>query len=673
MKQQVLDRGAATYRCVVWSAGILACVSGCATLTEAEAIEAFVTAVQQADLGALQANTSPSFRQRALRDPQVTEDLKLLRIPAGEVTLLDVRDVSETEKLVTAAIGERQRKVRFRLVRADDGSRWVVDEVFLKQTHGGVTAVKSVGEQLDLLMSVRDILRAWSQGSREEVLAAVMPSVAQLLDRLPPSYLAWLTEHAVGPAPKLMSIRPAVQLDDNVAIVKLPRAHGQLIMSLRRDEQRWLLSDLALESRDASAHIPSLRKLAAVLVAAAGFLDAYQAENKPQLARFCTESLFRGSLQPADLSLVRLPPPVIPPENFEVHLQGSSADVLVSQDQVVTKLTLRRVQDDAATNDALPQYLVEEVTLYELDTGQQKRLSAVFTAHAMVQIFAEGLSQRDLGLLRHASTLDFNQRVWLRADESRLERLPLEAFQQPPRIVTTVFQGAVTEVTVQLADRAATFRLQDHEGRVLVDDVLLPVRSRPSSLKKVLELAITIQEFALALQDGAIDTVRRVSSRDFNRLVWHQLDQVPPHPTSIVQTLLRPVGQVRLWRDTATAVVGNDTFGARVRFVAEAGTHVIDDVVLVAGPAPDQQVSLKAQLREYVTTRRPVRDRPSRIVVVPTPESDRVNTTTADGDRPFAGTRADETSGPLERPPRGGFSGPSALPPSVPPQSEPRP
>ncbi len=616
MKREKIDRhGLRLGYLLVVAAPFFGSLIGCVTLTETDAIEAFVSAVQDADLRELQQATSPSFQERALRDAQATEDLKLLRIPAGEVTLLDVDDVSPTEKLVTAAVGERQRKLRFRLVRATEKDRWVVDEVFVKQTHGGVTAVKSVSEQLDLLMSVRDFLCAWAGGSREDVLRAVAPPLASLLERLPPSYLAWLTEHAVGPAPKLMAIRPAVQVDEDVAVVKLPRAHGQLMLSMRRDGQQWVVTDLALEARDTASHIPSLRKLAAALYATAGFLDAYGAENKPELAKFCTDALFRGSLQPADLQLVQLPPPVLTSENFEIQLQGVSADVLISADQTVTKLTLRRVDDEEVAADTLPRYLVQEVTLYELDTGQQKRLSAVFTAHAIVQIFAEGLLQRDLGLLRHSSTLDFNQRVWLRVDEGRLSRLPLEAFRSTPRIVTTVFQGAVTEVTVQLSDRAATFRLQDHEGRVLVDDVLVPSAMRPNSLKKVLELAVTIQDFARGLQEEQLNAVRRVCSREFNRLVWHQVDEVPPHPESITQTLQQPVGQVRLWRDTATVVLGNDTFGARVRFVSEAGTHVIDDVVLVAGAAPEQQLSLRQHLQQYIVSRKPARDEPSRVIV----------------------------------------------------------
>ena len=50
-------------------------------------------------------------------------------------------------------------------------------------------------------------------------------------------------------------------------------------------------------------------------------------------------------------------------------------------------------------------------------------------------------------------TADFNATVWKHVDAELLNSLPLDQIEPvPPRIVGTVFQGAVTEITVLAPD-----------------------------------------------------------------------------------------------------------------------------------------------------------------------------------------------------------------------------
>ena len=144
--------------------------------------------------------------------------------------------------------------------------------------------------------------------------------------------------------------------------------------------------------------------------------------------------------------------------------------------------------------------------------------------------------------------------------------------------------------------------LQDRQGTLLVDDVMMPTLGRPSSLKATMELMLPVLDFAAGLRLGQLDTLQRQSSRDFNRLVWQQTSKLPNLSQDVVQHLHTPLVAVEQTEDRATLVLGDDKFGAHVTLVRESGQFVVDDVMLISGTMPRDHVELKRVLRVHIAT-----------------------------------------------------------------------
>src|SRR4029079_6337517 len=125
--------------------------------------------------------------------------------------------------------------------------------------------------------------------------------------------------------------------------------------------------------------------------------------------------------------------------------------------------------------DKVTQARVEEITIYDRKQEEVKRVSSMFQAHALVEYYAEVLSSGDVERLKYLSTTQFNDRVWRRFPPEILRLIRLAEIEDaPPRLVTTVFQGPVTEVTVMQGQRALTYVLHTQDAEVKVDDILLP-------------------------------------------------------------------------------------------------------------------------------------------------------------------------------------------------------
>jgi hypothetical protein len=162
----------------------------------------------------------------------------------------------------------------------------------------------------------------------------------------------------------------------------------------------------------------------------------------------------------------------------------------------------------------------------------------------------------------------------------------------------TVFQGAVTEITVTQGRLAITYVLREQGGVLLVDDILVPARDRPGSLKHQLERLVPVSGFAGALLSGDASKVTRHVSSNFNRLVFKQLDQLPRQATVVPRYLKLKVSRMQRREDQREEVLlGDEKFGARVVLVSEAGRFVVDDVELLAGRDPSRPTWLKQTLR----------------------------------------------------------------------------
>jgi len=570
--------------------------SGCANLVESRTIAAFSEALQEEDLDSLRDVTSSRFEEKSLRHENSVKDFSVLRIPKGDVEIIDIDHISDNEKRVTGQIGNsKSRRLRYRLVRDEKTGKWVVDDVYIKKQKNGISSTRAVTELMDLITTVREFIHAWGSGSRSDILRMADPEFGTLLGSLPDAYLIRLAKQAIGDRAE-SKVRPEAQMDEDVALVKLPGKSGQMIISFTKVRNRWLISDLAVESRKDKDHISSVKQMATVLRSASVFLNSYSTGDKKKLKTVTMKSLFENSLEPAILSTVQLPTASQSASTYQVKLQSGFADFMVATDDELVKLSLLRIEGEDS-NTAV-KYLVDDVTIYEIDGNQEKRLSALFLSHAMVELYAEALSLRELQTVRMMSTADFKQRVWQRIDEPLMMQLSMPEIENArPKILTSVFMGAVTEVTVRQGSRALVYVLQDRDGKLLVKDILLPVSGRPNSLCKTLETMVPVIQFANSLSQRNIEALQQFSSRDLNRKVWHKAKQIPSIGLRLHEHFAVPLMSLDMNDDLAIVGLGDDQYGARVRLVREGDRFVVDDVKLVAGSEIKQRIDLKEAMQ----------------------------------------------------------------------------
>ena len=593
---------------------------GCAHFLEARAIAHFTKAMQSGDLAALKAATSTPFEEKALRRSEAVEDLKILRLYPDpkdgkkkklKSEIVKVEDVSENEKLVTVTVGDsKSKKMQYRLTRDGKDGKWVVDDVFVKQNKKDVSAAKSVTEQMDLLLSVREFLAAWEQGDRAAILAVTAPASAKVLAQLPQEQLQHLARQVAANERTSARLQPEAQLDGDDAVVRLKRAAGEIVLTCKQTGGHWKVVDAKVEGKGKHDHIKSVIKTAGVLTAVNGFLTAYGAADKPALQKHCTPNLYDKSLKFGDLKSAMLPTISGRVEHDQVQITGDGAEFIDRGSSEVLKISLLR-QSSEADVETPARYLVNEVTLY--DATQEKRLSSTFTSRAVMELFSQALAQRDLQKLRMTATTDFNHRVWDVLDVQRLAELPLPEIEPaPPQVLSTEYRGEVTEITVQQGSRVLTYVLREWSGRASVDDVLMPVLDRPNSLKTTLELTLPVQNFLLSLRTARPDVATHApqieflqvnSSNDFNRCVWTQTDRIPDGGRLALPHFDAPLTAIRQSDEQAQLTYGDDRFGARVSLIKEHSRFVIDQITLIAGPQETQRADLKQLLKSELAGR----------------------------------------------------------------------
>ncbi len=570
--------------------------TGCANFVETRAITAFTEALQEQDTNKLRDKVSSNFEHKALRMDQSIDDFAVLRLPKGEVTITNVNDISETEKEVEAEIGERKERVKYKLVREAKTRTWVVDDIKIRQKKGNIVASRSVTELMDLITSVREFLKAWDGGEQRDMVALATPEFGTVLGSLPREYVANLAKQAIGDRAQESKIKPEAQIDEDVAVVRLPRKSGQMVISFRKSDGQWAIDDVAVESRGDKAHIPSVRQLAIALQSATQFLDAYNSVNKDRLQEVCKKGLYDGSLAAADLRAVKLPTSAEAMADYSIRLETGVADFVVNGEREVVKLSL--VQLKGEDSQTATRYLVEEISIYDLAEKQEKRLSAMFVSSELVDEFSKALVTRDLEMLKVLASLDFRTKVWNRVDEATLLQLPMREIENSaPQLMTTVYNGPVTEITVKQGSRALVFKLVDRGGKMYIDDVLVPVVGRPNSLKTTLEVMISVTRFVNALGEEDLKGLQRTSSRDYNRLVWHVAQAMPQVGINPFEHFRHPLVQLDVEEKQAVVGLGDDRFGARFLMVKEGDQFVVDDVLLIAGPDAVQRVALKDSMK----------------------------------------------------------------------------
>ena len=592
---------------ILFAVALGACSAGCASFMTNRAIDAFAESLAQADADRLRHVTSERFQHEALRLPDAVDDFKVLNIPAGKTSVLKVEGISDDMQHVTVEVGdsdENKEKLEYQLQREPGSRKWVVDDVFVTSAAGSANPVtRSIAEQMDLLLTVREFVQAWSQGTREDVLQLTAPELQLVLADLPPVFLQQLTAQLVDGCQGRVN-RPEARIDGKHAVVVVPRSRGKLLVRLSRDDEHWRVNDVAAETGDQHA-VASTRDMAAALRTVVQFLNAYSAADRTALSTTATPMFFNASLRGADPADVPLPTAGLLAARYEYRPHDQRTDVVLPQGKTSYMFSLvASAQPQEALPAQMNTFQVDEVTIYDDATAQVKRLSSLFTAHAVVELFAEALTARDRTKLAALSTVDLNERTWNRVDAVVLQALPLPEIEAAaPRVVATVFQGQTAEITVTQGTHPLTYVLRAARGRMLVDDVLLPVKNRPNSLKANLEALIPLYSFALGAHHNDMELLKQQSGMGLNRIVWSQARSVPDVGFALVEHLTMPIHSIAASGEQSTIELRDGVRRTRVLLVREGTRFVVQDVHLAVGDGPGQQIELLQAMRHVMARR----------------------------------------------------------------------
>jgi len=606
---------------------ICACVAsgltGCNTFFTARAIDAFSTGLETNDLQQLKLATSDEFDGLALRRVDSMESLKVLRLPSSEFTVLDVEQVSPTQRIATVEYGTDKTRVKYKLSRAKPTGismtpRWVVDDVILTKEQNGSTLEKSVAEQMDLLLTVQEFVSDWGNGGRTEMLSMLSPELQGRLGQLPPVFLAQLAEDVTEDM-KRGKFNPEAKMMGDHAEVVLPVTGGKLMLMLDHgiggaavegaiaSKQRWMITSIKLKtSRRNGGETIDLADQAELLGTASRFFEAYDRADREELGLVVSESVLRDALLTANLDDVPLPTAQLLNRRPELVSHGSRTEM---QFDTGTNTYVLSIVSDSVPGLVRPsgktgkssRYKIDEVTIYEQGGDQIKLLSSVFTAQAVMELFAEAIAPRDEAMLGQLSTPSFNQKVWKRlADPSVVQHLPLNDIpSMPPHTVTTIFQGQVTEITVRQGSKALTYILHSTSGRPQVDDVLLPAtKEMPGSLRAALEPVVPVYNLAYGWSNNDKQEVERWSAEGLRRLVLMNQRTLPDLGTDVPKHLVQPLRGIRQENDETIVTLGDNVQGAEVRLTKSGTDYVVLDLSPTGQQIPGGRIDMAATVRE---------------------------------------------------------------------------
>lgn len=577
---------------------ILVSVTGCASMPEMQTIEQFAQAMEKEDLKSLKHHTTMKFSKVALRDKSSLDDLKVLKIPTGEATIVEIKDVSENHKKVVVEVGKNKKKLLYELKKVTKTGEWVVDDIYINQKHKNLNVMKSVSEQMDLLLTIREFVDAWENGNRDDILASTDGEFKETLDQLQPAFLAKLAKRVSGNSSKSKWKKPDAQLDKDIAIIRLDRRSGQMIITMKLKDGKWKATDVAVESRVDGQHVKSAKKEARMLLAVSNFLDAYNQNDKVALKKYSADKFYQGSLNFGDLKVAPLPESNVAAVDYELKTEGDLANFITHNNGKMVNLSILKIESDEM--DVPDQYLIEEVTLFKDHGNQQITLTSLFSSRAITLLFNEALTKHDIKILGFSSTPDLSTRVWDKVSPNLVAQLPVDDIAQPGfEILDIDFNGSVTKVHARQGNLPLTYILRDHLGQLLVDDIELDLQGRPASVKATLELLVQVQNYAYDMHENNIRNLQRHSSRDFNELVWRQVDRVPKTAYPIPELLMSKLTSMELNENQGFARIklGDDQRGATVLIKRQHDEYVVDDIMIHSDKVASRYVSSKKELR----------------------------------------------------------------------------
>ena len=164
-------------------------------------------------------------------------------------------------------------------------------------------------------------------------------------------------------------------------------------------------------------------------------------------------------------------------------------------------------------------------------------------------------------------------------------------------------KGAIVEMTVTQGNHALTYVLRASQGRMLVDDVLLPVTQRPNSLKTNIEVLAPLYGFARGIHHNDLDMLRRYSGSGLDRKIWSQTSSVPDIGFALSDHLLLPIRSIQSQGDQSVIRLTDGIRETDISLIRENGTFVVQDVQLSVGEADGQQVTMLNAMRDLLARR----------------------------------------------------------------------
>ena len=592
------------------SAVIVCAFSGCATaLLEERVITDFVAALDEENVPAMRRVVSTEFERKAMRSDDVLRDLEIVKLPKGEMKIVEISEPSEDSRsvIVTDDSGD---KFKFELVRDDQKQCWAVNDVLVRQQKKWKKVRSNVTwpttQVLDLVFSVREYLDVWSGAERNLILARSTPALAASLESLPESWLPVITNGIAANYDPALARKPEAQLNNDSAVIRMPVRGGYRLVSAQQIDDRWLVDDIEIHKRSESGHPGSVRRQADAVGSLCRFLNAFASGDSEQLKDTSTPQFYDGTLQFADLKLVTLPSTDVAPDELSIRAFSGRVTIIVPTTREFVRFDLldpdRGAEKHVVGNNGARHFQVDDVILNDRTRRHERTLGSVFTAPARASLFVTALQTRDIQMLKQLSTRDFNEAVWDRTSSDLLSRLTLPSAQlRNMKLKGSDVRGNRTELTFRTPEGGEIkCRMVEQIGRLLVDDIYFPDGdNQVLSLRVQSSLQIPIAEFTVAWRASDLTALKESCSTAFDRMVLNHFSTFPTDTVHLGDRLDTALRSTRVTQERGTVHMGvasSDT--AEVHLIQEHGRWVIDDISI---PEPDgQETRVRARLRQQV-------------------------------------------------------------------------
>ena len=566
--------------------------AGCASMVASRTIEQFTASLESGDFQSLQALTTSQFANAALPDESSLGTFELVGLPSGEIEVEEVEEISDTRQRVTATIGTPPQTLVYDLSRPSGSGDWKVDEITMKRGRGRAEVTRTVTEQMELLLAVREIVRGWQRDDLTAALDATEDTLADPLRQLPEAWRTQIAEEFFG---NVLPGAPKAKLVDGQARIDLSHKTGRLRLLLGRDaDSRWALRTAVLtEGRDEKTS-RDLRTEADVLGVTGRFLTALANDDPTAAAEYATDSFAANALHGIDLTSVDMPLARMTDAAYSLRQEPTRTEVSVTvpeaagdtagSDEATYQITVRTSRPGDET-DITPR--VEEVTTFAGDSIV--RLSADLNLEPTVRFFHAALLAGDVDRMRTRSIKAIDNELWRHWVEAagvsgrndlfaRIDLVPL-----PRRSPEVTWDGPTMRATFADGDRRITYKLRSAGQQVLVEDIEIVESQRdlPRSIRRELATLLAMDEMADGLITGDVLLIRRASTPELSSMVWElqapedlpaELDLLPlvrSLPKTITATPLDTLVEV----DGGTVVMRDDGGRLKIDDVIYYGEH----------------------------------------------------------------------------------------------------